>query len=477
MPTRPSSRRIAAAAALLLTTAGCSLFSEDPDDPDDAAEPTPSPSGATITDAPPDALQGIESALDRRAEAVRRGDERRFLAGLAQGDQGDPGLRDHQRTYFANLRQLPLAVFDYAVDPSGLVREGEDYWVVVDLAVQLDGFDVAPVVSRDRFRFTPGDRPGRFRLASVTDLQWELDHGVRPQPWDDGEIVVARGVGVLGVFDAGSVRASDELLASVQRGIADVAGVVPSSWSRSVVVVALSNTAFLATVPGLPGGDPTDVDGVAVPVFATPDDDAELVGTRFVLHPRMLDEAGRARDRLVRHELTHVAIGAADDRAPLWLSEGLAEYVSVQALPPERRTISEAAIDAARAGVTEMPPDDSFNDARTPGRASANYGIAWFACEYLAASYGEVTLWQVLDALNEEGADPDHVLLTRLRLNVRTLARKAGKLILTTYDEPEPEPEPTAEPTPTGAPAEPTPTGPPTAGPTDPPTGAPGGGD
>jgi hypothetical protein len=468
MPTRPSSHRlfaIAAAVLPLLLTAGCSLFS---DDPDDSAEPTPSPSGVTITDAPPDALQGIGSALDRRAEAVLRGDERVFLAGLAKGDQGDPGLRDQQRAYFANLRQLPLAVFDYTVDPAGLVRDGEDYWVVVDLALQLDGFDEAPVVSRDRFRFTPGDQPGRFRLASVTDLQWEVDNQVRLQPWDDGEVVVTRGSGVLGVFDSGSVRASAKLLNSVERGIADVAGVVPSSWSQSVVVYALSNTAFLATLPGLPGGDPTSLDGVAFPVFASPDG-GDLVGTRFVLHPRMLDEAGRARDRLVRHELTHVAIGEADDQAPVWLSEGLAEYVSVQALPPEKRTISEAAIEAARAGVTEMPPDDAFNDAGTPGRASANYGIAWFACEYLAASYGEVTLWQVLDALNQEDVDPDEVLLAQLGLNERTLARKAGKLILTTYDEPEPDPVPT--PTPTPAPTETA-----TALPTDVPTSTPRGG-
>jgi hypothetical protein len=180
MPTRRTSHLLGVAAALLLTTAGCSVVS---DDPDESAEPTPSPSGVTITDAPPDALAGIESALDRRADAVRRGDERAFLAGLAKGDQG---LRDEQRTYFANLRQLPLAVFDYTVDPAGLVRDGEDYWVVVDLALQLEGFDTAPVATRDRFRFTPGDQPGRFRLAAVTDLQWEVDNEVRPQPWDDG---------------------------------------------------------------------------------------------------------------------------------------------------------------------------------------------------------------------------------------------------------------------------------------------------
>ena len=455
-----------AAVALLVT--GCSVLS---DDPAPSNEPGASPSGVTITEAPPDALQGIQATLDRRAEAVRGGDERTFLAGLAKGD---PALREQQRTYFANLQQLPLGVFAYSVDPADLVREGEDYWVVVDLALQLEGFDEAPVVSQDRFLLTPGDAEGRFRLASVSDLQWEVDNRVLPQPWDDGEIVVTRAPGVLGIFDSGSVRASDALLTSVQRGIADVAGVVPSSWSQSVVVYALSNTAFLATLPGLPGGDPTSLDGVAFPVFSASDGDGAtaLVGTRFVLHPRMLDEAGRPRDRLVRHELTHVAIGPDDDLAPVWLSEGLAEYVSVQSLPPEQRTISEPAVVAARAGVTEMPPDDAFSDAGTPGRASANYGIAWFACEYLAAGFGEVTLWQLLGVLNQPDVDVDSVLLSQVGINVRTLARKAGKQILTTYDAAPPEPTPTEVPTdaPTAAPTE-TPTDTPADTPTDVPAG------
>jgi hypothetical protein len=442
MPTASRSPLAALVVVALLMSAGCSLFTGDDEEPAGSA----SPSGIALTEAPPDALQGIESALDRRADAVRRGDRRAFLTGLATGNRV---LHDQQRTYFDNLVQLPLSTFDYTVDPTGMVRDGEDYWVVVDLAMQLHGFDDQPVVTRDRFRFTPEGQLGRFRLASVTDLPWEVENEVQRQPWDDDEIVVSRGTGVLGIFDEGSVRASGSLMASVQRGIVDVAGVVPSSWSQSVVVYALSDTAFLATLPGLPGGDPTGVDGVAFPVVAAADDDGgtDLVATRFVLHPRMLDQAGRARDRLVRHELTHVAIGEGDDRAPVWLSEGLAEFVSVQPLPPEKRTISEAAIEAAREGVTEMPADDAFNDAGTPGRASANYGIAWFACEYLAASYGEASLWRLLSLLNEPNLDADSLLRSLLGINLRTLARKAGKLILTTYDTPLPANEPTVVPT------------------------------
>ena len=460
MPTRRSSRDVAVTAALLLVLSGCSLFSDD-EPPEPAASPSP---GVTITDAPPDALEALGATLQRRADALLRGDEQEFVGGLAKGD---PTFLDQQRTYFDNLRQLPIETFSYAVDPAGLVRDGEDYWAVVDLSLRLEGFDDAPVVYRDRLRFTPAAKPGRFRLSSVSDPQWEADNDVQAQPWDDGRIVVVRDTGVLGIFDEGSVRASKGLINSVQRGVAAVSGIVPSSWSQSVVVYALSNTAFLATLPGLPGGDPTGLDAVAFPVFASASG-GDLVSTRIVLHPRMLDEPGRPRDRLVRHELTHVAIGAGDDRAPVWLSEGLAEYVSVQPLPPERRTLSEAALEAARAGVTEMPADDAFNDAGTPGRASANYGIAWFACEYLAASFGEVTLWQLLSVLNDPDADVDSILMSQVGINQRTLARKAGKLILATYDAPPPvEPPPTDLPTdlPTDQP-----TGLPTTQPTDLPT-------
>lgn len=459
MPTRPSSRLLATyVAAASLVLGGCSLLADDePAQPEASAGGSPS---VRPTDAPPDTMTGLRRALDRRAEAVLEGDLDGFLDGLAPGDQV---LRDQQATYFANLQQLPVQTFAYTVDPQNVVRQGDDYWVVVDLALQLEGFDDEPVVSRDRYLFTPAAKPGRLRLASVSDLAWEVDNDVHPQPWDEDAIVVVQSANVLGIFDAGSKRAANPLMRSFERGVADVAGIVPSSWSRTVVVYALSNTAVLASLPGLPGEDPSALDGVAFPVFATPDG-GDLVATRVALHPRLLDQRGRARDRLVRHELTHVAIGEGDDEAPLWLSEGLAEYVSVQPLPPEKRSLSEAALEAARAGVTEMPADDAFGDGDNL-RTTASYGIAWFACEYLAASFGEVTLWQLLAAMNDPDADPDQVLTSQLGINVRTLARKAGKLILDTY-EPEPDPVPTDLPTsvPTDVPTGPT-TGDPTGSP------------
>jgi hypothetical protein len=419
MQTTTSSRLIVLATLLGLTATGltgCSLLGDDD-----------SPPAAAAT-APPDVLAGLDGALDRRSQAVRDHDTRGFLAGLAPGDRA---LRRQQRTYFDNLDQLPLGTFDYEVEPSAVVRKGDDYEAVVDLRTELGGFDERPVVSRDLMRFTSAGSPGQYVIAAASDPAWAEEHDVRPQPWDFGPILVRTVPGVLGIFDQGSIGFSERLLSDVRQGITDVSAVVPFEWSRSVVVYALSDPSYLASIPDLPGGDPRTLDGVAVPVVAEPGKSA-LASTRFVLHPRLLSHGGQGRARLIRHELTHVALGRRDDDVPVWLSEGLAEYVSVRPLPPERRGVSQTAVDAARAGFTDLPGDADFNaDSRV------HYGESWWACEYVAANFGEATLWSLLDQLDDadlDAAGRNDVLRAWIGLGTRQLAQRAGKLLLLTFD-------------------------------------------
>ena len=152
----------------------------------------------------------------------------------------------------------------------------------------------------------------------------------------------------------------------MQRGITDVSAVVPYTWEHRVVVYALSDTGFMASLRELPGGDPDAVDAVAFPV---PLDDADplaaTAGVRVALHPRMLAREDAARDRLVRHELTHVALGERDDDVPTWLSEGIAEWVSVAPLAPQDRALSTASLVAAREGLEsgdlDLPASEVFN--------------------------------------------------------------------------------------------------------------------
>lgn len=423
------------AALALGSLSGCTLLGDDE---------TTGP-GTSAAPAPPGVVEELTRALRRRAVAVREGDEQRFRSGLAR--RGGE-FATAQGAYYRAMQDLPVQVLRYSFDPADVLRDGNAYWVVVRVHLQLEGYDVAPVVSRDRYLFAPGPR-GRLRLASVTDAAWEERNGVLAQPWDRGPVEVREVAGVLGVFDPASVAGADELLASVQRGIADVSAVVPYDWERRVVVYALGDTGFLGSLRELPGGDPELVDGVAFPV---PLDDADpgagVAGVRVALHPRMLTRQDVARDRLLRHELTHVAMGPREDAVPVWLSEGVAEWVSVAPLAPEDRALSTASLVAARDGLErddlDLPPSDGFNGATS----GANYGLSWWACEALVSAYGDQVLWTLVDDLDaaaevvtargeDAGAGVDErgeqVLAQRTGLGTADLARRAARLMVATY--------------------------------------------
>lgn len=450
----PTSSRSRLASALAVVLAAGALVGCSPSAP--SAEPSPRagvvPGSSDGSSSPgllaqPDVVKAIGKTLRRRASAVRQGDLSAFIGGVLRDDQA---LLNQQRTYFANLAQLPLEHFSYAFDRGSLVREGGGYWVVVTLRMQLAGYDDRPVASSDRYRFEPvGKKAARFRLASVDDLGWEVQHDVRPQPWDSGPIVVRSGAGVLGIFDPQSVGQAPSIVSSVEEGIRQVSGSVPYAWSGAVVVYALSTPTFLTSVEDLPGDDPDRLDGVAFPVRARPG--GPVASTRFVLHPRMLAQAGPQRDRLVRHELTHVAVGGRDDAAPVWLSEGIAEYVSVRPLAPQDRLISGAALEAAREGIDQLPSDDSFNS----DSAAANYALAWWACEYLADTAGPASLWALLEAFDRPDVDQQQELQFRFGVGTKGLARKTSRLIVATFDPPPPSssPKPSKTPKPSSSPS------------------------
>ncbi|WP_426246348.1 hypothetical protein [Nocardioides sp. LHG3406-4] len=390
---------------LLTTPTGCGLL--DGDGPRQAGSPQ-------VTAA-------LTATLDERARAVRRGDGAAFLATV---DPGDARLVRRQRTYFQNLAQLPVARLRYRLDPATLVRDGAAYTALVEVRLQLWGFDRWPVVSRERQHFVPGPEEASYVLARGRE---EDPSG--QQPWDRRTIVVRERPGVLGIFDQASAKRADDVLASVAAGIDLVDAAVPYSWDRHVVVYALSGSSALRSIADLPGGDPERLDGVSLPVGRRGD---EAASTRLVLHPRMLTASAVQRDRLIRHELTHIAVAGRDDHVPLWLSEGVAEYVSVQPIPEGERTLPRSALAAATAGSPELPPAETFNG---PG-SEANYSMAWWACEAIVDLYGEPMLWRLVDEMAGE-ARWDDVLLKTLQLSPDDLADEAARRMLEEYGAPD----------------------------------------
>ena len=54
-------------------------------------------------------------------------------------------------------------------------------------------------------------------------------------------------------------------------------------------------------------------------------------------------------------------------------------------------------------------------------------------CEYLAETYDEEMLWYLLESMGSD-ADPEEVLQTLLQVEPGQLARRAGRLMLQTYE-------------------------------------------
>lgn len=393
---------------------GCSLDDE------------PAPAQAAPT-AP--LVDEVRAVVGARAAAVREGDLSAFAALLAPGRQR---LVRAQEDYFLNLRELPLRRFRYLVPAESVTTLADGrVQAVVQLRMQLEEFDAAPVESPSRFTFLR-DRGGTLRISAVRDPAFDREHDLELAPWDTGAIMVEEGNGVLGIFDADSADTAYQIIDAVEEGIADVNRAVPWTWSEHVVVYALSDTRILASLDDLPGGDPDRLDGVAFPV-ASAGDRPRLAATRFMLHPRMLQRAGPVRARLIRHELTHVVLGRRDDNVPIWLSEGIAEHVSVQPVPAHDRTIARAAVREARRGLDGLPAGEDFNGADS----AANYGIAWQASAFIADAYGEQTLWRLFDEMRAQGgtseSDQDEVLIRVLGIDAAQLARSAGRRIMATF--------------------------------------------
>lgn len=392
----------------------------------------PGPTEATLEQTE----DAIGQVLRRRSRALLDDDERAFARTVARR------LRPAQRGYYANLQQLPLESLRSTVVHGTAVEteDGRSFWVEVETSLLLDGYDAAPVSTRDRWRFTLDEHGRRFALSSVEDPEWEASYGTGQQPWDAGPIRVEERFDVLGIFDPSTVRLADQVLDSASEAHYDVASALPEPREDAddlgTVVYVLSDDDVVAGLSGRPVADPQRADGLTV---AIPTDAAASRGGsggasgggvasyRMVLNPAVVGTDQMALDRLVRHELTHVLLGDRGRGGPLWLTEGVAEYVSVQRLAPSERRLPTTAL-AVGATATGLPGEAEFAGAD----AQAWYAVSWWVCEYIARTFGDELLWILLDEM-AEAEDPAAVLAERLSLTEDALVQRGVALMTSTY--------------------------------------------
>ena len=293
------------------------------EDPSGAASRSMRTSGALPAPTP----AAVTSVLQRRSHAVLHHDRSAFLATV---DPSGAAFRAGQAVLFDNLVKVPLASWRESLADTRPAMAADDGWTArLRLAYRLRGFDRREIVYTEYLTFDR--RRGVGWVASGDGAA----HGLRDeaQIWSGGRLIVVHGRRslVLGERDIGTGegdRTSElrDIARRLDTGVGIVSGVAGDHWARRVVALApateqkaeelvgdvrnLGDIAALATVTG-DGGDP------------------KAGADRIVITPSAFGRLNAlGRHVVLTHELLHVAMGGArDSHTPMWLIEGLADYV------------------------------------------------------------------------------------------------------------------------------------------------------
>jgi hypothetical protein len=350
-----------------------------------AAVASPGP----LTDAEKEARKAqIDVLLAGRANAVLKGNLRGFLAVV---DPKQPQLVARQRVLFTNLRKFGFAKLTYFAAEERQVPEltkyGPDAFTTrVMMRYQLAGLDAKPVQTDLGYTFV--QRAGVWVLVEDSAIDAELSRDGHRQPWDYQEIAVVRRGKVVVVVDKREV-ALGEKIAKVSQGAVDaVRRHWPRPWSGAVMVVAMAEPRVMSLLWTSGSGSGWTVAAKAVTLY-----DGEPIGpktrapvsSRIVVNPAVRKQL---TEDLLAHEMTHVATTPIGSFTPIWLVEGLAEYVRCASIEDDPHWTVDPYRKMVRSkylpGMKVLPGPAEFDAS-----GDKAYGQSWWITSYLESKLGE----------------------------------------------------------------------------------------
>jgi len=330
-------------------------------------------------------ISAAQGLLAARSQAVKNHDKRGWMATV---DLPGSSFGKRQSVEFDNLVKLPLGQFRYgtvqlgpALDVGRAEQVGPTGWVAsVPGTYSLAGYDRAPR-SFDA-TYTMVRRAGEWRIAGDTDGVTAL------QVWDLPGLRVLRGRSAIVIGNAPEARMhSYEAIAdsSVRR----VTGVWGKDWNSHVVILTPSTTKEFAELVSRSADD--GLDQVAAITQGEIDPGRRAEGDRVVINPKAFTALDRnGRQVVITHELTHVATRSSTTRpAPIWLSEGMADYVGYSGIDLSRARIAGELLALVRQGKgpKALPTADDFDPAKT--KIAPSYSASWLAVSRLVDIYGQ----------------------------------------------------------------------------------------
>lgn len=170
-------------------------------------------------------------------------------------------------------------------------------------------------------------------------------------------------------------------------------GPLTSGWDQRLMVEIASTLTNFAAVLGAKAADQADVGAIAIR------EGAPGSGAIRVLVNASQD-AGLAqvdREVLLTHEGVHVATRSPEWRAPLWVTEGLAERVALSASPAHLTHSRRLAAEAASAPEPPRTPPADVEFSR--GDLERTYALARVGVDALIANLGQPRALGVIAAV------------------------------------------------------------------------------
>jgi hypothetical protein len=366
---------------ILLACAACSIQG--------AAAPAPIESRSA---APQNSrLYLVRATVDALAEAARTGDRASFDRLLSDRD---PSFHDRGRLLYDNLSTLPLTTLRMRVEPtqydlSEARRKllGPTAWVqraVVTWRLAGDGAEL-----EHRVWLTFLEAAGEVKIAGTMDEPAGSLLEQKPSWWL-GPLSASERGGVTVVVGVG--QSLDRWTSLAATALGNVRQMLPAglggSWNRQAVIEVPATQRDFESVLGKPAGSHTSIAAVTHRAGAA----GEAI--RIVVNPKAAPLTSSALQSLLEHELVHVATRSPDSAAPMWVEEGLAEWVSMRAHSGQRSGGTDELLLRVRSeGAPRAFPADRRFEAGASNLELA-YAEAWLACRFIADRYSEARLGQ-----------------------------------------------------------------------------------
>ncbi len=260
---------------------------------------------------------------------------------------------------------------------------GDSAWVTdAQLSWRYGGVDRETSVLTVPVVFDLADGEASFITAGLPQAE-------RLPLWLTGPVRVRRSPQAVVVTT--SEHSAAQFLELADRAATTVRTSVPT-WGGRLCLEVAGDQATFRDVAGIPQEQAAAVAAVTT----TPDGVSTRGAAQHVyVNPKLFDPlSGEGRDIVLAHEAAHVALGAALLQLPLWLSEGIADYVALVDSESPVSDLGAQILDLTRKrGAPRSLPDASRFDG-SDRHIGAWYEASWLAVRLIALTYGEDALWR-----------------------------------------------------------------------------------